>query len=228
MSAQRRPQTKSLTSRFEVKKISNDGTFTGYGSVFGELDSYRDVVVKGAFLQTLQEDFAAKGRKVPMLWQHEPWTPIGVYTEVKEDDYGLYVEGQCNMDVQQGRECHSLMKQGALDGLSIGYTTRKYEWDQEEVVRSLLNVKLYEISPVTFPAGDSARVVDVKSFEQFKTLSDVEDTLRDAGFSPKEAKAFIASVKRVAGQRDVDGGANQEVSAKLQNVMGILQSINVK
>lgn len=215
-------RTKSLTRPFELKSASDNGTFTGYGSVFGELDSYRDIVRKGAFLQSLQQDFHAKNRLVPMLWQHETWNPIGVYTEVKEDDHGLYVEGQCNMDVQQGREAFALMKQRALDGLSIGYGTKRYEWDKDQEIRYLNEVKLYEISPVTFPAGDSARVVEAKAFDAFESLSDVEGALCDAGYSRKEAKAIIACVKRLSGQRDVDDG----VKAKLSSALSILQSIN--
>lgn len=201
-------KTARIERPFELKKIDDKGTFSGYGSVFGEVDSYRDIVLKGAFTKSLQNDFASKGRKVPMLWQHASWQPIGVYTEVKEDDYGLYVEGEINMDVQQGREAHSLLKQGALSGLSIGYNAVTEEWVKDDRVRKLHEVKLWEISPVTFPAGDSARVSSVKSFSDLMTLSDCEQYLRDAGnLSRKEARDLVSRIKQIGTQRDADPNA---------------------
>lgn len=210
---------KHITRPFELKSASDNGTFTGYGSVFDELDSYRDIVRKGAFLNSLQADFHAKGRLVPMLWQHETWNPIGVYTEVKEDDHGLYVEGQCNMDVQQGREAFALMKQRALDGLSIGYGIKRYEWDKDQEIRFLNEVKLYEISPVTFPAGDSARVIEAKAIDEFKSLADIETALCDAGYSRKAARGMIARIKTLSGQCEADGGD------KASAVLSILKTI---
>ena len=213
-----------LDRPFEIKSTKSDGTFSGYGSVFGELDSYRDIVMPGAFAKSLADDFAAKKRKVPMLWQHNSRVPIGVYTTIREDDIGLYLEGECNMEVQQGREAHSLMKQGALTGLSIGYNTITQVWDEQNNLRKLLQVQLWEVSPVTFPAGDNARVQTVKSIEDLATLSDVEDLLRDAhGFSRKEAVAFIARIKAIAPQRDSEPGAES-----LQKTLNILRSINSK
>lgn len=186
---------------FELKKVSSDGTFEGVASPFGEVDSYRDIVMPGAFKDSLAF-YEAKNRKVPMLWQHNQRQPIGVYTSVKEAADQLLVVGECNMDVQQGRECHSLMKQGALTGLSIGYDTEVEEWDKANLVRKLHKVKLYEISPVTFPAADSARVTLVKSLEEAGNLSDCEAILRDAGFSRAEATAFTARVKALSAQSE--------------------------
>jgi len=197
---------KYLDRSFEVKSVKADGTFSGHASVFGELDSYRDIVMPGAFVKSLREDFAQKNRSVPMLWQHNSYSPIGIYPTIKEDDVGLYVEGECNLDVQQGREAHALMKQGALSGLSIGYTTVTSEWDEKSLTRKLLEVNLWEVSPVTFPAGDSARINSVKSFGDLMSLSEVEDYLRDAcNLSRKEAVALVAKVKAVASQSDSAG-----------------------
>lgn len=212
-----------LERPFEVKEIGKDGKFTGYGSVFGELDSYRDIVMPGAFVKSLRNDFQQKERKVPMLWQHNTWSPIGIYPIIKEDDKGLYLEGECNMDVQQGRECFALMKQGALTGLSIGYSTVRYEWDEELEVRKLMEVNLWEVSPVTFPAGDSARA-QVKSLTEVGTMAELESYLRDAyGVSRTEAKALAAKLKAVtAGQRDADTGAD---AASITRTKSIISSI---
>jgi HK97 family phage prohead protease len=216
-------KTRYLDRPFEVKSVSGDGKFTGYGSVFGELDSYRDIVMPGAFVKSLREDFAEKNRKVPMLWQHNSWAPIGVYTEIYEDAKGLYVEGQCNMKVQQGIECHALMEQGALTGLSIGYTTVNSEWNEKELTRKLIEVNLWEVSPVTFPAGDSARA-QVKSLVEVGTMSELEDYLRDAyGASRNEAKALAAKLKAItAAQRDV---AIEADDASITRVKSILSKL---
>lgn len=210
---------KTIDRPFKVKAVKDDGTFTGYGSVFGEIDSYRDVVVKGAFEESLKE-FESLGRLVPMLWQHDTRSPIGVYTSLKEDDVGLLVEGQCNMDVQKGRECHALMKQGALTGLSIGYNTEEDAWDEQYTLRRLLKLKLWEISPVTFPAGDSARINGVKEIGLITSLSECEGILRDAGFTKSEATALIGRVKAIATRSE---SADDE-KAVIANVLSILRN----
>lgn len=206
---------KKLSMPFEVKSVKADGTFTGIASPFGTMDYGRDIVMPGAFTKTLQ-DFASKGRRVPMLWQHARFEPIGGYPELKETDDGLEVFGECNMEVQRGRECHALFKKGDISGLSIGYTTERDEWDEQMMVRRLFEVKLYEISPVTFPMHDDARVESVKSIE---TLADCERRLRDEGFSRKEALAFIARVKAIAGQSD-----SEPSEAECERALQILRS----
>jgi HK97 family phage prohead protease len=215
-----------LERPFEIKagSVRDDGSFAGYGAIFNTKDSYRDIIMPGAFAKTLEDDFAAKSRKVPILWQHDRRNPIGVYDVVKEDTTGLYVEGRINMEVQQGKEAHALMKQGALTGLSIGYGTVMDKWDEAELVRELHEVKLWEISPVTFPAHDDSRINSVKSIEGLATLSDVEEYLRDAGnFSRKETLALIARIKSASVPRDA--GAEQAALATLQNTLRSLKSI---
>lgn len=192
---------KYIERPFQLKSIADNGSFTGYASVYGEMDSYRDIVMPGAFDVSL-EKFKSMGRKVPMLWQHSSREPIGVYTSLKSDAHGLLVEGEINMDVQRGREGHSLMKQGALTGLSIGYDTVMDKWDEKNLTRELHEIDLWEISPVTFPAGDNARIVDVKTIGELQTLSDCEACLRDAGYSRSEATAIVSRIKALALQSD--------------------------
>lgn len=217
-------KTRYMDRPFQVKEIGKDGKFTGHGSVFGELDSYRDIVMPGAFKRSLREDFVDKKRNVPMLWQHNSWAPIGIYEEIYEDSTGLYVEGACNMEVQQGRECYALMKQGALTGLSIGYTTVTSEWDEANLTRKLIEVNLWEVSPVTFPAGDNARA-QVKSLMDVGTMSELEDYLRDAyGVSRKEATALASRLKAItAGQSDSVSDAEM---ASFNRVKNIVKSLN--
>jgi HK97 family phage prohead protease len=190
---------------FEVKSVKADGTIEGYASVFGEIDSYRDVVVPGAFTKSLQQRYRDKGRKgVPMLDQHDSRLPVGLWPieSVQEDSRGLHVVGQLNMRVQKAVENHALAEQGALSGLSIGYTTELDEWDDAGQIRILREVDLWEISMVTFPAGDSARISSVKSISGLDTLSDCEGLLRDAGFSKSETAAFVSRIKALTMRSD--------------------------
>lgn len=178
-----------------VKAVSDDGLFSGYGSVFGTVDSYREVVAPGAFSESLAE-IKAKGRPVPVLWQHRSGEPIGVYTSLVEDAHGLKVEGQLIIDgVARAKEAHALMKAGAVSGLSIGYYVREDSWDEKERVRTLKKVELVEISLVTFPANDDARIDAIKSklaHGSLPTMPEFEQILRDAGFS-KSQSAVIAN-----------------------------------
>lgn len=189
---------KKLAIAFDVKSVKSDGTFTGLASPFGTMDYGGDIVMPGAFTKTLAE-YKAKGRRVPMLWQHKIDTPIGGYPVLEETDQGLNVEGECNMRVQKGAECHALFDKRDITGLSIGYTSVRDEYDEKTGVRRLFEVKLYEISPVTFPMHDDARLATVKGIQ---SLADCELYLRDAGFTRKEALAFIARVKASPMQSD--------------------------
>lgn len=196
---------KYIERPFEVKSVKADGTIEGYASVFGEIDSYRDVVVPGAFTKSLQQRYRDKGRKgVPMLDQHDSRLPVGLWPieSVQEDSHGLHVVGQLNMRVQKAVENHALAEQGALSGLSIGYTTELDEWDDAGQIRILREVDLWEISMVTFPAGDSARISSVKSISGLDTLSDCEGLLRDAGFSKSETAAFVSRIKALTMRSD--------------------------
>ena len=179
----------------EVKAVEDDGGFSGYGSVFGNEDSYGEVVAPGAFAESLVE-IAAKGRPVPVLWQHRSGEPIGIYTSLKEDGTGLYVEGKLlKDDVRQAAESYALLKAGAVSGLSIGYYVRASSFDEKTGIRTLQRLDLVEISLVTFPANDEARVDAVKAkiaHGGVPSLPEFERFLREAGFSKTKA-AVIAN-----------------------------------
>jgi HK97 family phage prohead protease len=131
----------------------------GYASLFGEIDQARDMVVRGAFTQTL----AVRGvRRIPMLFQHDPSEPVGIWLELREDHRGLFARGRLIPEVARGRELLSLLRAGAIDGLSIGFRTTKARVDPGTRVRRLLAVDLWEISIVTFPMLTGARVSTVK------------------------------------------------------------------
>ena len=213
---------KYLNRPLEIKAVNQDGLFSGYASVFEEIDSYRDIVKRGAFEKTLA-DTESKGRAVPILWQHDASKPIGVYTSLKEDERGLYVEGQLNMDVQQAREALSLLRQKALSGISIGYNSVRYDTDVKSGVRRLYELKLYEASLVTFPACDGARVTDVKTIladGQLPSLPEFEDFLCEAGFSRSQAKAIAGNGLTKLIRREV--GSDEDDA--IQRALAILKS----
>lgn len=189
--------------------------FEGYLAYFDNVDSYGDVIVKGAFADTLK-DIKKEGKTIPVLEQHGGWgissgdyTPIGYYESLEEDEKGLYVKGVL-FDTQRGSDIYTLLKQapkGAM-GQSIGYRviSRKDATDEEYratgVKRFLLGIKLYEGSIVTFPANDKARVDDVKMSEA-KKLRGIEEHFRKNGFSASEAKKAIALLKSYEGNMEV-------------------------
>ena len=174
---------------FEIKEkdVAEDGTFKGYASVFGNMDSYRDIVEPGAFEKTLKKK---RLKDIKLLWQHWSDSPVGIPTLFEEDKKGLYMEGKLAIPgVQKAEEAQALMKLGAVTGLSIGFMTKIEEWDKDKRVRRLKEVDLWEVSIVTFPANPKAKVSSVKDATDPREL---ERALCDAGVSRTEAR-YIAT-----------------------------------
>jgi len=175
--------------------VSDSGEFEGYGSVFGVKDSYSDIIVPGAFAKSLAA-WQEKGRMPALLWQHNMSEPIGIYTEMREDETGLFLKGRLLIDDDPlAKRAHAHMKAGSLSGLSIGYVLNDYDYDKQKDAFILKDIDLWEVSLVTFPANDEARISNVKSLlERGETPppSKVEKALREVGFSGSQAKAFMA------------------------------------
>jgi uncharacterized protein len=142
-----------------VVKVENEGVFEGYASLFGVPDLGKDIVLPGAFKETLNIR-GAQG--VKLLWQHNPSEPIGRWLSLTEDRRGLHVRGKLNLSVARARDIYALMKDGAVDGLSIGYRSQKTRLEPRSGYRRLEQVDLWEISLVTFPMLPQARVLNVK------------------------------------------------------------------
>lgn len=155
-------KTKHGSAILDLKNLTSDGVFSGYGSVFGNRDAYGDIVEAGAFARSLS-DHRRRGSRPKMFWQHDPHQPIGSWTDLAEDGKGLWVEGRLNMDVQRGREAHALLKAGDIDGLSIGYHTVTAENDEKAGVVRLRALDLVEVSVVSLGANDRATVDAVKA-----------------------------------------------------------------
>jgi len=145
---------------FAVTSVDAEGTFEGYASLFNIEDLSRDVVAPGAFRDTIARRGASG---IKMLFQHDPSEPIGVWLDIAEDARGLRVKGRLMLEVGRAREVLSLMKAGALEGLSIGFRTEKSVRDPRSRVRTLRKIDLWEISVVTFPMQPGALITTVKS-----------------------------------------------------------------
>ena len=208
----------------ELKAYSSDeenkGEFTGYASVFGNVDLGGDIVERGAFQKSLRR----KGyRKVKMLYQHDTKQPIGVFDMIKEDENGLFVKGRLAMQTQKGREVYELMKMGAIDGLSVGYRVdaKGYHYDDKKRKRRLKEVDLMEISAVTFPMNPKANLVSVKSD---RTIREWETFLREeGGLSRSESKMGANALTKALNQREVGDSQNNEIVAKLRNLTEIIK-----
>ena len=176
----------------EIKAVQEDGFFSGYGAVFGNVDWYNDVILHGAFQKSLQR-WEEKGKMPPVLWNHNDGEPIGVYTNIYEDEKGLFVEGRLLIDdVPRAKSTHALLKAGAIDGLSIGYKTKKAN-QQTNGIRELIELDLGEISIVTMPANEESLITSVKSKleeGELPTLPEFEKFLRESGFSKTQATAI--------------------------------------
>jgi HK97 family phage prohead protease len=206
-------ETKCLSGGMQFKFNEEAGTFEGYASVFGGLDSYNDTVMKGAYEETLKE----RERPVRMRWNHFGEV-VGKWLEIREDEKGLYVKGQLTPNHSKANDIRALLKHGAIDGLSIGY----FIVDDEPNGyggRNLKQIELIEISIVEEPADLGASITGIKSkLEKAESLADIEASLRDAGFSRSSATALVSRIKTLA-QRDVE----QEVAAEQKSAFQQLQ-----
>ncbi len=178
-----------------------------YGSVFGVKDSHDDVVMSGAFAASLRE-WSDRKALPALLWQHRMDEPIGVYNEMKEDDVGLYVKGRLLIDDDPlAKRAHAHMKAGSLTGLSIGYVLKDWEYDRSKEAFLLKEIDLWEVSLVTFPSNDEARISDVKNAlarGEIPEQKKIERVLRDVGLSRTQAKAFMAGGYGALSLRDAE------------------------
>ena len=210
----------------DVTADAGEMKFSGYGAVFGNVDSYGDIVAKGAFAVAIK-DAKSSGKWPAMLVSHNGYNmPVGVWTDMKEDQHGLWVEGKL-APTERGREVHELLKmqpRPAISGLSIGYIAKDYTLHQrtkaDEPRRTIKTVDLLEVSFVTWPANDKARVVNVKS--EFNPR-EIEDSLREAGLSRGDSVKAVAVFKSMlqrdaeepkSGPRDEEAAAEQQSEAK--------------
>jgi len=205
-------------SDVDLKVDGERATFAGYASVFGGVDSYGDTIIKGAFDSTLR-----KFGKPKMFFNHEWNMPVGKYTVAKEDDHGLYVEGELTPGHSLAADVYAAMKHGTVDGLSIGGFLKEGDYEVTADGGRLIRKwsKLMEVSPVVFPADNAARVGTVKrlDFEELlptcKKPSDLEKLLRDAGLTKWEATAIVSRANAIFSGSDSPDDAEAKALAEL-------------
>lgn len=218
-----------LATRLEIKAAdSATGEIEGFGSVFGERDSYGDVVLPGAFKESL-----SSGRKVKMLFQHDPSMPIGVWDTLEEDQRGLRVKGRLAVETSKGADVAAMLRMDVIDGLSIGYRTPAggSEWDEEKQTLFLKNLELWEVSIVTFPANSSALIDGVKSIDEIDALDmkGVERFLREAENLSREAiKRLLHRHSHLVVQREAakhEAAKSDELSRTIASTLERLKSL---
>lgn len=185
----------------DLKVDGESGRFSGYASVFGGVDAYGDTIVRGAFESTLRTHGKPK-----MFYNHDWNMPVGKYLVAKEDDHGLFVEGEFTPGMSLAADVRAAMKHGTVDGLSIGGYIKKGDYEETEGGRVIRRwAQLVEVSPVVFPADDAARIdagsvkgIDVDSaIGDIETIRDFERFLRDAGGLSKRVATALAARARV-------------------------------
>lgn len=186
-----------LKARFDVRAVGDDdGTFAGWASTFNTVDSYETAMAPGCFARSIAEHKAGGGMPA-LLWQHY-WDEIpGRILSLEERDEGLWLEGQLELETVRGREAHALLKpkpHPALNGLSIGFTAPAGGYEFRNGVLYFTDVDLWEVSLVTFPANEEARVETVRAAGDVNTIRDLERALRDSGhYSRAEAKLVVSN-----------------------------------
>lgn len=201
-------QIKTCPTEFKFVEVGRELAFSGYASKFNGVDAYGDMIVPGAYADTLIN------RERPILMMRNHWEGvIGKWTSMVEDDYGLYVEGELTPGHSLAADTYALLKHGAIGGLSIGYIPEEFGDGvaEERKIRLLKKINLVEISIVDNAADLGAKITNVK---EFTTLKDIEAMLRSRGFSRTEATAIVAQVKTIA-HGDRDDGKN--IADELRN-----------
>lgn len=201
-----------------LKFKGDSGTFEGYASKWGGVDSYGDTILKGAFAKTLAKT------QPKMFWNHEWSMPVGKWLDIGEDDTGLFVKGELTPGLTLATDIRAAMKHGTLDGLSIGGFLRKDGYEEKDGRRTIREWSdLAEISPVAFPADSAARIDlnSVKSidFEALvpacKSEKEIERLLRDAGLGKWEAMAIVSRVRAIVKGSDSLQEAQADQTAQI-------------
>lgn len=207
-----RQHKQAAPTRFKL--AASAGRIEGYGSIFGNVDSYGERVVRGAFAGSIQK-FKAEKRMPALLWQHRSDEPIGRWIDMQEDEVGLWMHGEFNLETTRGKDAYHHVQAGDVDGLSIGYETIKAQPNGK--VLDLLELRLMETSIVTFPANPKSRVTGVKA----ESSADVERILREGGLPRAYAAKFAqAGWAALAGQ-------TSDHDLKLNELLELVKSARV-
>lgn len=178
----------------ELKFLSGDttGEFSGHAAAFGNIDSHQDVIRPGAFAASIASHKAA-GTMPPLLWSHNQAKPVGKILALSEDQKGLLIHGKLNLSTTAGRDAYGHVKGGDTSGMSIGYQVPPGGLVHgRNGVRTLQRLSLHEVSIVTLPSNEFARISEVKSVKTLASAAELERLLRDAGLSRRAAERIAA------------------------------------
>jgi HK97 family phage prohead protease len=221
-------ETKYLDCQFlDLKRdaVATTGEFSGHGAVFSNVDQGGDIIAPGAFRKTLR-DHSSRGTLPPMLWAHDSKTVIGRWDELREDDHGLFVKGTL-APTDKGQEVRTLLKMGAVNGMSIGYLPTDSEFNRAGN-RVLNEIDLHEISIVAMPMNRSAVVTTAKE-HGIESITDYEKVMKNAfKWSRTRATRFASATYKHFVEAEA-GGELAEISAfaeelDQQNAIRILET----
>ncbi|QDL33983.1 HK97 family phage prohead protease [Serratia liquefaciens] len=223
------PDIKKTLSFEETEiKFLGDGTqgiFEGYASVFGNVDSDNDIILAGAFKNTLQ----TQTRKVAMFFNHRAWElPVGKWDALQEDTKGLFVRGQLTPGHSGASDLKAAMQHGTVEGMSVGFSVTKDDYSlAANGGRIFKNITaLREISVCTFPANEQAGISAMKSIDGIETIRDVENWLRDSvGLSKSQAVGLIARFKSAVRSESETDENKADISALIERISSFPQSL---
>lgn len=209
----------------DIKMAADSGRFSGYASKWNGVDSYGDTILKGAFANTLSINGLPK-----MFFNHNWDMPVGKWLVAKEDEMGLFVEGELTPNLSISSDVHAAMKHGTLDGLSIGGFLKKGDYEENENGRMIKNwSSLMEVSAVVFPADGKARIDSVKSDEYMEAINEIESIreferfLRDAsGLSKSASVALIARAKKIfiaEGEPSIEEAKAKDIQQRIERLL---------
>jgi uncharacterized protein len=207
-------KTKHLDFSTEIKALSNR-QFEAYAATFGNVDHHDDIIVKGAFLDSLTK------RMPKLAYQHNTNLLPGKITNAVEDSKGLLVTGEF-INTPIGDQAYEEVKTGVINQMSIGFSAS--EVDFKDDIRLLKKIELFEVSFVTFPANEQAVVTDVKDIADIR---DFEKFLRNSGFSKERAVAIASAGFKTKGTgSDSEANSrNTERDAEVEEVISLITTL---
>lgn len=217
-------ERKNLVCPFEFKEGDKIGTFSGFGSIFDNEDLGGDIVVGP---EPFKKFKLTKDKKVRVLYQHDAWQPVGKFTPVQTERGLQMPDAELVMEMPAAAIAYAGMKSGLLDGLSVGFNIlpKGAEWDDENKVRRLTKLELWEVSIVTFGMNPLAKITSVKAANGIKTKREFEEFLRESGFP----KAFAVQLAKAWPDDEEERGGippDHESAKAIQDLFGVLRSIN--
>ena len=214
---------RTIDCPLEIKELSETGTFEGLASVYGNIDLGGDICEPGCF----KEFKTTRDGHIRILDGHDTRRPIGKGI-ITDTHVGLAIKGKLNLAVARAREVYELMKDGIIDGLSVGYDVIRPGGDEyrEDGVRILKKLRLWEVSTTPFPMNEMAKVGGVKSVPKFATIREAEEWVRDElGFSHRKTREFVESLKQVLlGTRD-ESARDEPRQDDLKAVLQFLKTV---